>query len=184
MFPINLLGYADEEIKELYRACSEQNTGLVSMKVYNGGTLLFVKGKPTGITLVQCLHYALSQPVSTAVPGARDPGELRTTLHYLEASDKEKDYSAVPANIHELLAGQCTYCQHCLPCPQEIEMGWIIWHLDQIRVRGLDLIKEWYSKFPVKASACSKCGACMERCPFDVDIITRMEEAVSLFETD
>lgn len=184
MFPINLLGHDDEEVKALYRTCAEQDVGLVGMKVYNGGTLLSVKGEPSGITPVQCLHYALSQPVATVVPGARNAAEMRATLRYLGATEAEKDYSTVSANIHELLAGQCTYCQHCLPCPQGIEMGWIIWHLDQVPNRGLELIKEWYAGFPVKASACVACGDCMARCPFDVDIVARMEEAVALFEED
>jgi predicted aldo/keto reductase-like oxidoreductase len=132
---------------------------------------------------VQCLHYALSQPLSTVVPGVRNADEMQATLRYLEATDAEKDYSTVSANIHELLAGQCTYCQHCLPCPQGIEMGWIIWHLDQVQSRGLELIREWYGGFPVKASACVACGECLERCPFDVDIIAKMQEAVVLFES-
>jgi hypothetical protein len=182
MYPINLLGHDDEEVKALYRACAEQDVALVAMKTYHGGTLLSAKGKPSGITPVQCLHYTLSQPVATAVPGARDADEMRATLHYLEASDAEKDYSAIPANIYELLAGQCTYCQHCLPCPVEIEMGWIIWHLDQVQSRGLELIKEWYARFPVKASACVECGECLARCPFGVDIVARMREAAALFE--
>ncbi len=183
MFPINLLGHDDEEVKALCQACVEQDVGLVAMKVYNGGTLLSVKGEPSGITPVQCLHYALSQPVATVVPGARNADEMRATLRYLEATDAERAYSDIPANIHELLAGQCTYCQHCLPCPQEIEMGWIIWHLDQVQSRGTELIKEWYAGFPVKASACVECGECLERCPFDVDIIAKMQEAVALFES-
>jgi predicted aldo/keto reductase-like oxidoreductase len=183
MFPINLLGHDDEEVKALYRACAEQDVGLVAMKVYNGGTLLSVRGEPSGITPVQCLHYALSQPLSTVVPGVRNADEMQATLRYLEATDAEKDYSTVSTNIHELLAGQCTYCQHCLPCPQGIEMGWIIWHLDQVQSRGLELIREWYGGFPVKASACVACGECLERCPFDVDIIAKMQEAVVLFES-
>jgi predicted aldo/keto reductase-like oxidoreductase len=184
MFPINLLGHDDEEVTVLHQACAERDVGLVAMKVYNGGTLLSIRGEPSGITPVQCLHYALSQPVATVVPGARNADEMRAALRYLEATDAEKDYSSIPANIHELLAGQCTYCQHCLPCPQGIEVGWIIWHLDQVQSRGLEVVKEWYAGFPVKASACVECGECMTRCPFDVDIIARMQEAVALFEND
>ena len=182
MFPVNLLGHDNEEVQALFQACDEQDVGLVGMKVYNGGTLLSIRGEPSGITPVQCLHYALSQPVATVVPGAKNREEMRATLRYLEATDEEKDYADISANIHELLAGQCTYCQHCLPCPQGIEMGWIIWQLDQVQSRGLEVIKEWYAGFPVKASACVECGECMTRCPFDVDIIARMQEAVELLE--
>jgi hypothetical protein len=45
------------------------------------------------------------------------------------------------------------YCQHCLPCPEGIEIGWVIWDLDQVPARGIEQIKEWYAEFPVKASA-------------------------------
>ncbi|MBM3236722.1 hypothetical protein FJZ31_10555 [Candidatus Poribacteria bacterium] len=41
-----------------------------------------------------------------------------------------------------------------------------------------------YSTLPVKASECTECGDCMERCPFKVDIIARMREAVEIFEAN
>ena len=35
---------------------------------------------------------------------------------------------------------------------------------------------------PVKASACVECGLCVERCPFDVDIMAKLAEAAAMFE--
>ena len=64
----------------------------------------------------------------------------------------------------------------------------MIWHLDQVPARGIEQIKEWYSEFPVVASACVECGVCVERCPFDVDILAKMHAdekhrtAAALFE--
>ena len=58
----------------------------------------------------------------------------------------------------------------------------MIWDLDQVPARGIGQVKEWYAEFPVKASACVECGLCEERCPFDVDIIAKMREAVALFK--
>ena len=60
----------------------------------------------------------------------------------------------------------------------------MIWDLDQIPVRGLEQIKEWYAEFPVKASACVECGVCVERCPFDVEILAKMREVVVLLEAE
>ena len=120
--------------------------------------------------------------VACAVPGPRNAEQMRATLQYLEASEAEKEYSGVVGNLREILAGQCTYCQHCLPCQEGIEIGWVIWDLDQIPARGIEQIKEWYAGFPVKASACVECGVCVERCPFDVDIIAKMREAAAVFE--
>jgi predicted aldo/keto reductase-like oxidoreductase len=58
----------------------------------------------------------------------------------------------------------------------------VIWDLDQIPARGIEQIKEWYAEFPVKASACVECGICVERCPFEMDIIAKMREAAAVFE--
>ena len=75
------------------------------------------------------------------------------------------------------------YCHHCLPCPEGIESGWVIWDLDQVPVRGIEQIREWYAELSVKASACVECGVCLERCPFDVEIIDKMREAAAVFES-
>jgi predicted aldo/keto reductase-like oxidoreductase len=45
-----------------------------------------------------------------------------------------------------------------------------------------DELMAGYSNFQVKASECTECGVCMERCPFEVDIIAKMREAVEIFE--
>jgi len=39
-----------------------------------------------------------------------------------------------------------------------------------------------YAGFPVKASARVECGVCVERCPFEVEIIDKMREAAAVFE--
>ena len=82
------------------------------------------------------------------------------------------------------------YCQHCLPSPEGIEIGWVIWDLDQVPARGLEQIREWYAEFLVKASAAprsvwaSSAACAMERCPFDVDILAKMHGAVARFEAE
>ena len=130
MFPINMLGHDDEPTKKLVQACVEHGVSLVAMKAYHGGTLFWANGQPTGITPAQCLHYVFSQPVATAVPGPKNLDEWQATLRAAKASDQEKDFSPVLGNLRDLLKGQCTYCHHCLPCPEGIEIGWVIWQVD------------------------------------------------------
>ena len=184
MFPFNMVGHDHEGSRALLQACVAHDVGVVAMKPYHGSTLFTVNGKPSGITPAQCLSYVFSLPVSAAVPGPKTVAEWQSTLRYLDASDAEKDYQPVLGDLKSVLEGQCVYCHHCLPCPQEIEIGWVIWNLDQLLSRDLEQVKGWYADFPVKASACVECGDCLERCPFDVAIMAKMHEAVATFEVE
>ena len=181
MYGINLVARANQDLDALYRACAEQKVGLVAMKPYYGGSLLHAGGKPTGITPAQCLGYVLSQPVATAVPGARNAEELRATLHYAEATEGEKDYSVV-VDIHHYLAGQCVYCGHCHPCPQKINVAGVIWLVDLAEGGVTKELRAMYARHKRKASKCNECGVCLDRCAFQVDAIAKMRRAVELFE--
>ena len=179
MYPVNLFNHSNAENSTLYQACVEYGVGLVAMKPYAGGQV-FIKTPP--ITPTQCIAYVLSQPVSTAVTGVKSEEELGAMLHYWKASDEEKDYSPVLDNIQHYLVGDCVYCNHCLPCPQEINIGRMIQIADAAQYFPLDEIMAEYATIPVKASACIECEECVERCPFDVDVISKMQAAVAFFE--
>ena len=158
--------------------------GEQSVRLYwyhSGGAGLQVD-KPQPITPTQCLSYVLSQPVSTVVPGVKNAGELAAALHYLEASDAEKDVSAAIAGIRPAVTGQCCYCNHCLPCPQGIDIGQTIRLIDTAQGQPTADLRQAYMALPMPASACSECGACVERCPYEVDIPLRMRQAAALFE--
>lgn len=181
MYGINFVTCADGEIKKIYRACEAHDVGLVAMKPYYGGTLLFTRGRQPRIPSATCLSFVLSQPVSTTVPGAKNTDEFRTTLHYLEATEEEKSYGDI-GDIRHHLSGQCVYCQHCHPCTQEIHIAGVIALVDQAQGGLEEEAGAAYSGQGVKASECTACGVCMERCPFGVDVIGKMETAVTLFE--
>lgn len=183
MYGVSLVGQGDAQLEVLLQACAEQDVGVVAMKPYYGGALLDFDGRPTSITPVQCLAYTLSRPVATAIPGAKDAAELRATLRYLEANEDEKDWQAAIPLMHQGLAGHCVRCGHCLPCPVGIDIGQTILYVGFTRWDGVTgWLREWYEALPARASACVECGICVERCPFGVDIMARLREAVTLFE--
>ena len=171
------------ERKELYHACAIKGVGIVAMKPYAAGVLL-TKDNPSGIMLtpVQCINYALSQPaVCTVVPGCKNVDEVKAALAFLDATYEEKDYSSINVNSLRRLIGSCVYCNHCLPCPVGIDIGATI---QIINIAGYGFnhsITSEYEALPVKASACTECGLCEERCPFSVDIIANMNGAVDIF---
>jgi predicted aldo/keto reductase-like oxidoreductase len=179
MYPINMFRDADDANKALYQACEDQGVGLVAMKPYAGGGI-FIKTPP--ISPMQCIGYVLSQPIATTVIGVKNADELRAATHYWEAGEEEKDYKVILENIRHYLVGNCVYCNHCLPCPENINIGLMIHVADTYQYFPQDEIQAEYESLSVKASDCIECGDCIERCPFDVDIIAKMRQVVEYLE--
>jgi predicted aldo/keto reductase-like oxidoreductase len=188
MFPVNLYQHhGHPQRAALLETCTARGVGVVAMKPYHGGRLLATEGRPTGITPSQCLHYVLSQPVTTAVPGARNVDQMRQALRYLEASEEEKQFAPLHDALTERLRGQCVSCRHCLPCPQEINIPLVITNVNYVEFYSGSEVSEQYNReiyasLQAKASDCIECEVCLERCPFGVDIIGKMRRAVQIFE--
>jgi len=76
------------ERKELYHNCSLYGVGVVAMKPFAAGHLITkVNPREFGLTPVQCINYALSQPgVCTVVPGCKTRDEVKAAVAYLDAT--------------------------------------------------------------------------------------------------
>jgi predicted aldo/keto reductase-like oxidoreductase len=202
MFPINLFSHAMPGRTELLDLCLRQNVGVVAMKPFGGGKLLNKRGTirvpayqaagtafkariPGGITPAQCLSYVLAQRgVSMALPGVKNETELEKAIQTLEATAAERDFSGLLADFGRYVEGECTYCNHCLPCPVTIDIGEVT-HLLDLADLGLTAdLRAAYQALAVRASACTECGACTKRCPFGVDVVANMRRAAALFETN
>ncbi len=199
MYPVNIAGRAVPGNAELLAACAERGVGLVAMKPYGGGKLLPGHGSNylhwfqtggaymeasgiEGLTPLQCLGYALAQPgVCTTVPGVKDEGELAAALRYLEATEADLDLGALAARFETYQPGECTYCNHCLPCPAGIDVGELVRLVDQARGGMSDALRAAYAALPAHADDCTFCESCMARCPFRVRVTDYMFEAMDRF---
>jgi uncharacterized protein len=200
MYPINIANSAMPDREKLLSACIAEGVGLVAMKPFAGGTLLqggagvftdtlssgwrsFHRTEAISATPIQCISYVLAQAgVSTLVPGVRSVSELQETLHFLKASSEEKSFDSVVESFGRYLEGGCVYCGHCAPCPSSIDIARVNRLVETSKhVFTKDLYAE-YNELSAKASDCTECEACMKRCPFHVDVISKMREARQLFE--
>ena len=167
----------------LYRDCEKMGVGISVMKPFAGGQLLNKKTSLLhhALTHVQCIQYALDRPaVLTVLPGVRTMDDLMTVLHYMEASDEEKDYSVIGKYTPQDADGICVYCNHCQPCPKGLNVGLINKYYD-LALAGDRMAAGHYQKLPVKADACVKCGHCESRCPFHVKQEMRMKDIEAYF---
>jgi predicted aldo/keto reductase-like oxidoreductase len=200
MLPVNLAANAVAGKRDVLLACAANDVGLVAMKPFAGGKLLSsertvrVAGyqmggaalklkKATPITPVQCLSYSLAQVgVCATVPGCKDVEQLSAALAYVDAADEERDFSALLAEFQQYAEGECVYCNHCLPCPAVIDIGQIIRMMETAQQQMAVDLQNAYGALSARASDCTACGACVERCPFGVDVVAKMARAVELFE--
>jgi len=193
MFPVYLTKNVFKKYEEVYLTCEKEDIGLVAMKPFEGGKLLWETGGYK-ISPLQCLSYVLSiKQVSTVVPGVKNVNELKENLNYLHSSKEEKNYikakdiinkSFIGAKdiLNNSLLGECIFCNHCLPCPSKINIGETIRLLEKVKYYSWKELRAEYEKMPVKASACIECGSCEARCFVDVDIIKNMKKAADIFE--
>ena len=151
--------------------------------------VILVPARFTEATVDQCIAYALAKPcVPTVICGACTIDELLADLHYLHATDAEKDYNAALSGAgSQIGSGECSYCNHCAPCPHGIQIAKVNELLDKAeaaQAQGQPIpaeVQKAYNDLPHHASECTDCGTCKSRCPFDVDVPSRMHKAVEVF---
>ena len=182
-----LLVNMDPERQEHYETCQRLGVGVTVMKAFGGGDLLDEKLSPAGkaLTVIQCLHYALTRPaVATVLSGAHSVEQLRESIAYENASEEEKDYAPAFASFPNISwEGHCMYCSHCAPCPKKIDVASVTKFLNLARAQGQvpETVREHYEVLEHHAGECIRCGACETRCPFHVPIMENMREAEELF---
>ena len=182
----NLQAGIDPVRVEFYDYCATHHIGVTVMKTFGGGgRLLDAKTSPLGVayTPEQCIAYCLAKPcISTCILGIDNLDELKADLHWMHATDAEKDYTAVGARAAADKSGDCTYCNHCSPCTQSIPIAKVNELLDKAETDGLTPeLQAQYDALPHHAGECTHCGACMSRCPFGVDIPDKMDKAKEVF---
>ena len=173
--------YARGEVDEraaLITRCEKEGIGVSVMKPFCGGQLLDASTSPFGkaLTPYQCIQYALDKPgVLTVLAGVQNSHEVEMLLAFHDQPDEMRDYSIIGTFTPADASGKCVYCNHCKPCPIGLEIGQISKYYD-LALAGDAMAVEHYRALPLNATSCTACGHCDSRCPFGVNMSTRMAE--------
>ena len=177
----------DEKRAELYRLCEQRNIPITVMKTFGGGKLLSPQHTPfaSALTPGQCIHYALTRPgVASVLVGCQSRAEMLESISYLSSSEEELDFTAAISSMNEDFKGSCVYCNHCLPCPSNIDIAAVSKYLDIALADPTAAgkgIGQHYRELPAHGSDCIECGNCESKCPFSVSIIDNMKKAAEVF---
>ena len=173
--------------QNLYELCQKEGVAITVMKAFGGGDLLDEKLSPfkVALTPLQCIHYCLTRPgVVSVMAGCHNCEELMTNLAYESADTKDKDFAEVLANVPKhSFKGNCVYCGHCAPCVKGINVAEVNKYTDLCKAQNEvpETVREHYKALKHHASECIACGLCEKNCPFEVEIIKKMQEAVKIF---
>jgi len=165
----------------LYNLCEQKGIGITVMKPLGSGKLISPEHTPfeKPLTIGQCLQYALDRPgVASILPGCKSVEELQGVLNYFTLSEEEKDYSQILMNKN--FKGACVYCNHCQPCPMTIDIAAVNKYLDIAKLDPKNIppsVISHYQNLKYRGEHCIECGHCEHNCPFDVPVISNMQEA-------
>lgn len=172
MYPYNIV---ENQAEAIFERARELNIGVIVMKPLAGGAI-------NNGTLA--LKYIMeNKNISTIIPGMADEKEVEENVSATEDSTLTVKELDEISNIKKLLGSNfCRRCGYCAPCTVGIDIP-NIFLLQGYKERYN--LGEWaesrYAQIEVTAKDCIKCGACENRCPYDLPIRKMLDKAKETF---
>ena len=173
MFPYNIV---ETQAEKLIHLCAEKNIGFVCMKPLAGGAI------ENGSL---AMRFICANPdVTVVIPGMAEEREIAENA--AACSDTTPLTAEEKAAINEVRSqlgtNFCRRCNYCQPCAAGINISGVFLFEGYLSRYGLgEWAKSRYATLPVKASACIGCGACEDRCPYNLPIRKMLKAAAEKF---
>ena len=160
-FPFNLIEEGAKD--ELIGASREMGMGFICMKPFGGGVI------DNGAV---AFKYLRNHPEVVPIPGFETCQQVDETVSlYSEVNlVTDQDLEVMEKYRGELGKRFCRRCEYCQPCPQGVmitpAMGYPI-----VASRMSPSVAVEFCKKPMESVLlCTECGACMGRCPYELQI--------------
>lgn len=166
-FPLSYLA-TDRDIA-LVKACEEKNIGFIAMKGLSGGLLTNSKA---------CMAF-MSEYNVLPIWGIQKESELDEWLSFFtEECVMTPELDAFIKKDREDLLGEfCRGCGYCAPCTAGIQISQCA-RMSQLirRAPSADFLGEFWQGEMFKIEGCIDCGACLKRCPYELNIPTLLRK--------
>ena len=166
-YPFSYLSGKDE-IK-IVEKCKQLDVGFIAMKAMGGGLLKNSKAS-----------YAYINQFDNVLPiwGIQNIYELEEFLTYDETTVLNDELKQIIENDKKELGDNfCRGCGYCMPCPEDINISlcarmslWIR------RFPTEPYLTEEYQKIMNETQNCLECYACVDNCPYELDIPKLLKE--------
>ena len=160
-FPFSYL--ASERDVQLVDACDNAGIGFIAMKGLSGGLLTNSKA---------CMAF-MSQYNVLPIWGVQRERELDEWLGFFsEGSEMTDELKTFIENDRKELSGDfCRGCGYCAPCTVGIRINTCARMAQLIRrAPSAGFLSEEWRHEMYKIEDCVNCGACLQRCPYELNI--------------
>ena len=160
-FPFSYLA-SDRDIA-LVKACEEAGMGFIAMKGLSGGLLNNADA---------CMAFMSQYPV-LPIWGIQRMSELEEWLSFFQKeivySDEIREF--IENDRKQLMGEFCRGCGYCAPCTVGIVINQCARMSQMIRrAPSQAWLTDYWKTEMAKIPNCIDCGACMKRCPYELNI--------------
>lgn len=173
MFPYNIV---ESQGVELMEQAKKQNVGFINMKSLAGGAIEDAR---------LAMRFAAANPnVAVVLPGMFKPEEVAANAAAVADGSPltEEELAKMEALRKELGTSFCRRCNYCAPCTAGIDIpNQFVFHGYLSRYGLQDWAKARYGALKAHAGDCVSCGACEERCPYQLPIREMLKKVAADF---
>lgn len=173
MFPYNIV---ETQGEALIKKAQAKNIGFIAMKPLAGGAI-----EDAALAL---RFIAANDAVTVLIPGMYDPKEVAQNKAAVEdaAPLSREELSRMEQVRQALGTNFCRRCNYCAPCTVGIGIPNAFLFHGYLSRYGLESwARDRYGALAAKAGACVECGACEERCPYQLPIRSMLKQAAKDF---
>ena len=191
---LNYIDWTTTDAKSQYEILTERKIPVIIMEPLRGGALanlnkesaeILKQDQPDASLASWGMRYAASLPnVVTVLSGMNTMEQLTDNISTMNSfrpiTEREKELLYKAAVVYNQSgAVACTGCRYCAPCPEGVDIPRIFSIYNHyLLVKYRIPFDNGYSTLAEreKASSCTKCGQCVEKCPQHLDIPGFMRE--------
>lgn len=170
-FPYNIVEVQGES---LFEKAKENNIGVIIMKPLAGGAITNAK---------LAIKYILNnENISVVIPGMESISQVIENVSVIDSEISCSEWDEIEEIKNELSGDFCRRCGYCMPCTVGINIPF------NFLVEGYYTrynLKEWavsrYETMKIKPDNCIECGECERKCPYNLQIINKLKNVVSIF---
>jgi len=171
--PFNYIDFEAEE--EIIPLANKLDMGFIAMKPMGGGLL-----SDAGLSFRYLMQYDSIIPD----PGIERIEEIREIIAIVEKGEplSAQDWKEIEKLRAEFGPSWCHRCDYCKPCPQDIPMSMVLLARSMVKRFSPERALSMVGTNIDKARSCVECGACITRCPYNLEIPRLMKESIEFWD--